>query len=80
MFMIIKVDGKRLMKIYEKVKEEIENGTTIYSNITNDSFFKHHEFHEYKISIGNEENKLEIKCYGNNVQKKELQKQLVRRI
>ena len=70
--MIIKVDGKRLMKIYEKVKEEIENGTTFYSNITNDSFFKHQEFHEYKISIGNEENKLEIKCYGNNVQKKEL--------
>ena len=70
--MIIKVDGKRLMKIYEKVKEEIENGTIIYSNITNDSFFKHHEFHEYKITIGNEENKLEIKCYGNNVQKKEL--------
>ena len=70
--MIIKVDGKRLMKIYEKVKEEIENGTTFYSNITNDSFFKHQEFHEYKISIGSEENKLEIKCYGNNVQKKEL--------
>lgn len=70
--MIIKVDGKRLMKIYEKVKEEIEHGTTFYSNITNDSFFKHQEFHEYKISIGNEENKLEIKCYGNNVQKKEL--------
>lgn len=72
MFMIIKVDGKRLMKIYEKVKEEIENGTTFYSKITNDSFFKYQEFHEYKISIGNEENKLEIKCYGNNVQKKEL--------
>ena len=67
--MIIKVDGKRLMKIYEKVKEEIENGATFYSNTTNDSFFKHLEFHEYKISIGN---KLEIKCYGNNVQKKEL--------
>ena len=70
--MIIKVDGKRLMKIYEKVKEEIENGATFYSNTTNDSFFKHLEFHEYKISIGNEGNKLEIKCYGNNVQKKEL--------
>lgn len=70
--MIIKVDGKRLMKIYEKVKEEIENGTTFYSKITNDSFFKYQEFHEYKISIGSEENKLEIKCYGNNVQKKEL--------
>ena len=37
--MIIKVDGKRLMKIYEKVKEEIENGTTFYSKITNDDFF-----------------------------------------
>lgn len=72
MFMIIKVDGKRLMKIYEKVKEEIENGTTFYSKTTTDDFFKHYEFHEYKISIGNEENKLEIKCYGNNVQKKEL--------
>lgn len=72
MFMIIKVDGKRLMKIYEKVKEEIENGTTFYSKITTDGFFKYQEFHEYKISIGNEENKLEIKCYGNNVQKKEL--------
>lgn len=70
--MIIKVDGKRLMKIYEKVKEEIENGTTFYSKTTTDDFFKHYEFHEYKISIGNEENKLEIKCYGNNVQKKEL--------
>ena len=67
--MIIKVDGKRLMKIYEKVKEEIENGTTFYSKTTTDDFFKHYEFHEYKISIGNEENKLEIKCYGNNVQK-----------
>lgn len=72
MFMIIKVDGKRLMKIYEKVKEEIENGTTFYSKTTTDDFFKHYEFHEYKISIGNEENKLEIECYGNNVQKKEL--------
>lgn len=72
MFMIIKVDGKRLMKIYEKVKEEIENGTTFYSKITTDGFFKYQEFHEYKISIGSEENKLEIKCYGNNVQKKEL--------
>lgn len=70
--MIIKVDGKRLMKIYEKVKEEIGNGTTFYSKITNDDFFKHLEFHEYKINIGSEENKLEIKCYGNNVQKKEL--------
>lgn len=70
--MIIKVDGKRLMKIYEKVKEEIENGTTFYSKTTTDSFFKHQEFHEYKISIGNEGNKIEIKCYGNNVQKKEL--------
>lgn len=70
--MIIKVDGKRLMKIYEKVKEEIENGTRFYSKITNDDVFKHLEFHEYKITIGSEENKLEIKCYGNNVQKKEL--------
>lgn len=67
--MIIKVDGKRLMKIYEKVKEEIENGATFYSKIINDGFFKYQEFHEYKISIGSEENKLEIKCYGNNVQK-----------